>query len=265
MGSTSAREVFEMPKHRELLKKTSQMGAKCAPPCRPDLDRISQMEGVEVNDVHSRLNSTRVIEIVRPNGIDAVRETVLRAGRESAGSHRGLAVCGGRHAMGGQQFDSGRLLLDMSEMKTAIALDEERALLTIEAGAMWPDVIRATRELSCGEQRHSIRQKQTGADTLTIGGAVACNAHGRGLIMGTIGEDIESLTLVDAAGEVVECSRDRNGVLFSLVIGGYGLFGVVVRVTLRLCPRQKMRRLVDILDIDDAVNALRHRVADGCV
>jgi FAD/FMN-containing dehydrogenase len=86
-----------------------------------------------------------------------------------------------------------------------------------------------------------------------------------GLTMGPIGEDIESLTLVDASGEIVECSRDRNGELFSLVIGGYGLFGVVVRVTLRLCPRRKMRRLVDIIDIDDAVNALRRRVADGCV
>ena len=32
-----------------------------------------------VNDVHSRLNSTRVIEIVRPTGIDEVREAVLRA------------------------------------------------------------------------------------------------------------------------------------------------------------------------------------------
>jgi FAD/FMN-containing dehydrogenase len=80
--------------------------------------------------------------------------------------------------------------------------------------------------------------------------------------MGPIGEDIESLTLVDAAGEVVECSRDRNEELFRLVIGGYGLFGVIVRVTLRLCRRRKMRRLVDIIDIDDAV---WRRVADGCV
>ncbi len=158
--------------------------------------------------------------------------------------------------MGGQQFGSGCLLLDMTGMNRAIALDEERGLLTMEAGAMWPEVIRATRDLARGEHRHAIRQKQTGADTLTLGGAVACNAHGRGLTMGPIGEDIESLTLVDAAGEVVECSRDRNEELFRLVIGGYGLFGVIVRVTLRLCPRRKMRRLVDIIDIDDAVNAV---------
>ena len=114
-------------------------------------------------------------------------------------------------------------------------------------------------------QALSIRQKQTGADTLTIGGAVACNAHGRGLMMGPIVDDIESFTLIDAAGQVVECSRDHNGELFRLVIGGYGLFGVVVNVTLRLCPRRKMVRLVDIIEIDDAIGAVLSRIAEGCV
>ena len=218
--------------------------------------------GQVVNDVHSRLNPTRVAEILRPTGIDDVRAAVRRAGARGGG---GLAVCGGRHAMGGQQFGSESLLLDMSGMNRAIALDEARGLLTMEAGATWPEVIRATGDLSTGGRRHSIRQKQTGADALTLGGALACNAHGRGLNMGPIGEDVEGLTLVGAGGGVVECSRERNAELFSLVVGGYGLFGVVVRVTLRLCPRRKMRRLVDVIDIDDAVNAVRRRVADGCV
>ena len=186
-----------------------------------------------VNDVHSRLNAMRVLEIVRPARIDDVREAILRVKRGYP-DNGGLAICGGRHAIGGQQFGSDCPLLDMTGMNRAIALDEERGLLTMEAGAMWPDVVRVTRDLASGEQRHSIRQKQTGADTLTLGGAVACNAHGRGLMMGPIGEDVDILTLVDADGEVVECSRDPDAELFSLVIGGYGLFGVVVRVTLRL-------------------------------
>lgn len=138
-------------------------------------------------------------------------------------------------------------------------------MLTIEAGAMWPEVIRATRDLARGSEPFAIRQKQTGADTLSIGGAVACNAHGRGLLMGPIVDDIENLTLVDATGAVLECSRECNGELFRLVIGGYGLFGVVVSVSLRLCPRRKMMRLVEIIDIDDVIEAVRRSIADGCV
>jgi FAD/FMN-containing dehydrogenase len=213
----------------------------------PDVGQI-------VNDVHSRLNATPVLEIVRPAGIEDVREAILRVKQEGPRRHAGLAICGGRHAMGGQQFGSDGLLLDMTGMNRAIALDGERGLLIMEAGAMWPDVVRATRDLARGEQRHGIRQKQTGADDLTLGGAVACNAHGRGLMMGPIGEDVEGLTLVDADGEVVECSRDQNAELFRLAIGGYGLFGAVVRVTLRLGPRRKLRRLVDVIDFQYAID-----------
>ena len=78
-----------------------------------------------VNDVHSRLNATRGLEIVRPAGIDDVRGAILRVKQEDPRRGR-LAICGGRHAMGGQQFGSDGLLLDMTGMNRAIALDEER-------------------------------------------------------------------------------------------------------------------------------------------
>ena len=39
--------------------------------------------GVELNDVHSRLNATQVREVVQPAGVDELRAAVLRAARES--------------------------------------------------------------------------------------------------------------------------------------------------------------------------------------
>ncbi len=209
-----------------------------------------------VNDVHSRLNATEVREIETPTTLEAV----MRAVRDCAGSRIPIVASGARHAMGGQQFRSGGVLLDLRGMKRVLRLDDERGLLSIEAGAEWPDIMRAT-----APSRWGIRQKQTGADNLTIGGSIACNAHGRGLSMGPLVDDIESLTLVDARGELRNCSRAENADLFSLVVGGYGLFGVVVEATLRLCHRMRLQRLVDVIDIDDALNAVRRRVADGCL
>src|SRR5207253_9343496 len=72
-----------------------------------------------------------------------------------------------------------------------------------------------------------------------LGGSVSANAHGRGLLMGPIVEDIEALTLVTTDGQRLTCSRRQNAELFSLVVGGYGLFGVVATVTLRLGPRDR--------------------------
>ena len=74
-------------------------------------------------------------------------------------------------------------------------------------------------------QSWAIRQKQTGVDAVSLGGSISANAHGRGLLMQPIGDDIEELTVIDARGEVVVCSRAVNAELFSLAIGGYGLFG----------------------------------------
>ncbi|MND04358.1 hypothetical protein D3C83_245880 [compost metagenome] len=56
--------------------------------------------------------------------------------------------------------------------------------------------------------------------------------------------DVESFTLIDAGGQLVECSRTKNREIFSLVVGGYGMFGVVASVQLRLSPRRKVQRIV---------------------
>ena len=75
-------------------------------------------------------------------------------------------------------------------------------------------------------------QKQTGADRLSLAGALSCNAHGRGLTLGPISQQVESFDLMDHTGEIRRCSRSENSELFRLAIGGYGLFGVISRITL---------------------------------
>ncbi len=214
-----------------------------------------------VNDVHSRLNATHVAEVAQPRDVDELRAAIRRA------ADRGwsVSVCGGRHAMGGQQFGDSTLLIDTTALTRTLRFDGANGHIEMEGGAQWPQVIRAIYAAQPGDVRWSIRQKQTGADCLTLGGAVAANVHGRGLRMRPFVDDVESLDLCTPAGEIVTCSRGRNSELFSLVVGGYGLFGVVASVTLRLMPRLKLRRLVDILDIDDAIVGVRRRVAEGCV
>ena len=75
--------------------------------------------------------------------------------------------------------------------------------------------------------------------------------------------DVESFTLVDAGGQLVECSRTKNRELFALVIGGYGMFGVVASVQLRLSPRRKVQRIVEEQDIEGVMRAFDARIADG--
>ncbi len=215
-----------------------------------------------VNDTHSGLNRTPVSRVLEPRTVDDVARIVRRSAAES----RPLAVSGGRHAMGGQQFLGGETLLDMRRLTGVRGFDEDRGLLEVEAGSQWPDVIRAYLARPGGMRSPwGIRQKQTGADRLTIGGAVSANIHGRGLAAPPFVADLEALEVVTADGEVVRCDRMQRPELFRHVVGGYGLFGVVTAATLRLVPRVQVERVVEVLDIDGLIDRLRERIGDGAL
>ena len=68
---------------------------------------------------------------------------------------------------------------------------------------------------------------------------------------------------MDASGAVRHCSRTENPELFSLAIGGYGLFGIIYAVTLRLMPAHRVRRVVEITTIDRLETLFTKRIADG--
>ncbi|MEO1236798.1 MAG: FAD-binding oxidoreductase, partial [Planctomycetota bacterium] len=228
---------------------------------------------MRINDAQSRLNDTEVHDIVRPVTADGVVGAVRRAAAEG----RPVSVAGGRHAMGGQQFAQGALHLDMTGLDRVVSLDEERGLAVVEAGTQWPGLLRQLGDMQAKPEklpeaegknfrgRWTIRQKQTGVDAVTLGGSVGANIHGRGLRMGPMAADVESLELVDAAGELRRCSRSENAELFSLVVGGYGLFGVVVRVTLRLMRRVWLRRQAESVLIRDVPERIEQRTAEGCL
>jgi FAD/FMN-containing dehydrogenase len=213
-----------------------------------------------VNDTHSALNRTVVSQIIEPRSA----EDVARAIKDARATGRSLAIAGGRHAMGGQQFLAAETLLDMRRMSRVRRLDEGRGLLEVEAGITWPDLMRGYLVRPHGTRSiWGIRQKQTGADRLTIGGAVAANIHGRCLAARPFIEDIESLEVVTSDGNLVTCSRTQRPELFRHVIGGYGLFGVVTAATMRLVPRVQVERVVTMLEIESLIDTLERRIKEG--
>ncbi|MFV2062967.1 MAG: FAD-binding oxidoreductase [Chloroflexota bacterium] len=218
------------------------------------------MSPITLNDAQSALNATLVARVEHPRDPDEVSRVV----RAAADDKIPISIAGARHSMGGQQFGTDTVHLDMRGMDRILGLDQERGIVDTEAGASWSTLIDALLERQSGLSRQwGIRQKQTGADVLTIGGAIASNVHGRGLTQAPIVADVESLTLVDAQGEVRMVDRVADPRLFSLVVGGYGLFGVVTSVRLRLAPRKILRRHVSVIDIEDLSEAFEERIASG--
>jgi FAD/FMN-containing dehydrogenase len=213
-----------------------------------------------VNDVHSRLNPTYVSEISSPDSLSALQSLLHRAKTEN----KLISISGGRHSMGAQQFGTDTMLLDITKMNRVLHFDGEQGLVEVESGIHWPELIDHLVRVQEGQPRSwGIAQKQTGADRLTIGGAVASNIHSRGLRMKPLISNIEAFTIVMADGKTRRCSRKENSELFRLVIGGYGLFGVVHSVQFRLVPRQKMKRVVEFATINDVPTLFQKRIEDG--
>ncbi|MGH7136459.1 MAG: DUF6962 family protein, partial [Pirellulales bacterium] len=86
----------------------------------------------------------------------------------------------------------------------------------------------------------------------------------------TLSERVVRWVCVAAAGQfalttaVVLC-LSQNQELFSLAIGGYGLFGVIAQVTLRLVPRTKVERVVEVIAVKDLLTWIDKRLEQGFV
>lgn len=225
--------------------------------CAPVGTRSS---GTLLNDVHSGLNRTAVHAVIPVRSVQDIQQVVERAKKDG----RGVSVAGGRHAMGAQQFGTDTLHVDTRSFNRVMNFDSRSGLVEVEAGIQWPELIQATLALQTRSSKSwGIVQKQTGADRLSVGGGLSANIHGRGLKLKPFIGDIDSFLLVDPDGQAVTCSRTQNSELFKLAIGGYGLFGVVSSVTLRLMPRQKLQRVVELVQIDDVMQRFEQRIAEG--
>lgn len=226
--------------------------------------RAAQQEtgGKVVNDVHSKLNATRVDQVHRPQSTDALQQVIRAAGQKG----QAIGVSGARHAMGGQQFARGGALIDIRGLNEVHRLDREAQAVDVGAGIQWPKLMNdlAAMQGDVSEQL-GIIQKQTGADEMTLGGALAANIHSRSLTKPPVVDDVVSFVILDSDGEEHVCSREQNPDLFRLAIGGYGLFGVITRIKLRLMPRVKVRRVVDVIDAEQIMPTFQKRIDEGCL
>jgi FAD/FMN-containing dehydrogenase len=233
----------------------------------PELPPPPGPDGVMVNDIHSQLNPTRVARVVKPDSAGALAAEIARARAEG----RSVSIAGGRHAMGGQQFGDANVLIDTRALSRVLNFDRQNGVVTVEGGIQWPELIKYLNEAQSPDQQSpdhpipiwGIYQKQTGADRLSLAGALACNALGRGLNLKPIMSQVRAFDLVDARGRLVTCSRTQNAELFRLAIGGYGLFGVVTRIELQLRPRVKVRRVVELGEMQNIIERFEARIRDG--
>jgi FAD/FMN-containing dehydrogenase len=138
-----------------------------------------------------------------------------------------IAIAGTQHSMGGHTIYPGGIVINMLSYKH-MELDTINNILTIGSGALWEDAITYLDKFN-----KSIAVMQA-FSSFSIGGSISVNGHGWQKNAPPISSSIVSFTLMNSEGKILTCSRTENKELFKLVIGGYGLLGIILDVKLKV-------------------------------
>ena len=138
-----------------------------------------------------------------------------------------ITASGQRHSMGGQALSRGGLILDMRGFNR-VSVNRDDESVTVQAGARWADVLAVL-----DPQGLAVRSMQS-YSVFTVGGSLSVNGHGISRDFGAIAETVRELRVLLADGTIVSASPTQNADLFRHVLGGYGLFGIVLAATLNL-------------------------------
>jgi len=113
-----------------------------------------------------------------------------------------------------------------------VEIDPNTKRARVGAGASWKDVQDAANA-------HGLAVKvMQASNVFSVGGSLSVNCHGWDHQAGTLAECVTSIKIVDARGKLQTLTPQEP--LFSLVVGGHGLFGVIVEVELSLCDNEAL-------------------------
>jgi FAD/FMN-containing dehydrogenase len=157
-----------------------------------------------------------------------------------------VSTAGVRHSMGGHAFYHDAVVLDMTAFNR-VTLDAANRLITVQSGATWHDIQEQIHP------RFAVIAMQS-TDIFTVGGSLSVNAHGMDHRAGAIADTVRWLRVMLPDGTVRLVSRAADPELFRLVVGGYGLFGVILEAQLEVTDNalyHSERRVVDYRTFPD--------------
>ncbi len=183
-------------------------------------------EGYEhARRVHNGLIDKRPALIVRCRGTADVVDAIALA-RETGLE---ISVRGGGHNVTGRAVTDGGLMIDLAEMK-GMYVDPDERTIRAQGGVLWSEFNREAALHGLAVTGGAI--STTGIAGLTLGG-------GLGWLMGAQGlaaDNVISVELVTADGQVLNVSADSHPDLFWALRGGGGNFGVATSLEYRLHP-----------------------------
>jgi FAD/FMN-containing dehydrogenase len=140
-----------------------------------------------------------------------------------------VAVRGGGHGVTGSAVCDGGMVIDLSHMK-GMRIDPVARTVRAEPGLTWGDLNHDLQIFGLGATGGYV--STTGISGLTLGGGLGWLVRKHGLAL----DNLLSVDIVTADGELLTANPTQNSDLFWGVRGGGGNFGVVTSFEFRVHP-----------------------------
>jgi len=175
-------------------------------------------------------SSEFIHSIIRVNNIKDIQEGVKIAKEKG----KPLSIGGRRHSMGGQTFSKDAIFLNMLNFNN-VTYNPKTNTVTAGAGATWKKI----QEVLAFHGR-SVKVMQSD-NIFTVGGSIGVNVHGWQIGSPPIVSTVLKMTVITPDGEIQTISPFLNSELFNAVIGGYGMFAVIVDAELETVPNSLVK------------------------
>ena len=119
--------------------------------------------------------------------------------------------------------------MELKKFNRILQFNKNEKTITVEAGITLYEFLNFTLK------ENLWIPQLPGYPTITVGGAVAANSHGKSCFThGTIRKSVKNILLFHKTNGWIELSKNKNADIFDLTIGGLGLTGSIVNVTFNL-------------------------------
>jgi FAD/FMN-containing dehydrogenase len=161
-----------------------------------------------------------------------------------------ICIVGAGKSQGGQTLSDNpqTCRISLKNLNKLIKLDVPAKEITIQAGMTWKEL-----QMIIAPHKLAVKAMQS-YNNFSIGGSLGVNVHGQDIYNNPLIQSVKRFTLLQPDGAFINICKATQPELFSLVIGGYGLFGIVVEVTLSLTDDvmlQEKKVVVDTADLAD--------------
>jgi FAD-linked oxidoreductase len=193
----------------------------------------------------------------RPAAVDAPasEEEIVAAVRAAVAAGQRVKAVGSGHSFTDIACTDGRLLR-LDGYDRVLEVDVERGTATVQSGITLENLSRVLAGFDLALENLGDVGYQT------IAGAISTATHGTGERWRNLSSQVCGLRLVTAAGEVLECSPERDPETFKAAQVSLGALGVISTVTLRCVPAFYLRSVQERQRLDELLERFDERCAE---